>query len=401
MGNNKYYTPDGFNDTLPGICSFKKDAESKLRRLFSLHGYSEIETPGIEYCDIYMKPSFLKEEELYKMVDQKGRLICARYDGTIPTARFAATLYKDEPLPLRLCYIENMYRFNQSGGGKQSEFTQAGVELMGASGSDSDAEVIALAISAALETGVEDLQISIGQTKLFEGLARQFGLDGESTDKLKSAIASKDSVMIEKTASEAGLSTDDARTLQMLTEFSGSDEMLDEFEKRVTDEQAIEALKNIREILAALDEYGYLKYVTVDLGLFGNEDYYTGVIFKGYTYEVGFPIISGGRYDNTVGVFGREMSCVGFSLSLSLAITALGRQGKIPDEKGPDAIIGYDINIPGARAAALALAMKLRGEGSTVILDSSHLSEQELDEYAGMRAIAATFYINEAKEDEE
>lgn len=401
MGNNKYYTPDGFNDTLPGICSFKKDAESKLRRLFSLHGYSEIETPGIEYCDIYMKPSFLKEEELYKMVDQKGRLICARYDGTIPTARFAATLYKDEPLPLRLCYIENMYRFNQSGGGKQSEFTQAGVELMGASGSDSDAEVIALAISAALETGVEDLQISIGQTKLFEGLARQFGLDGESTDKLKSAIASKDSVMIEKTASEAGLSTDDARTLQMLTEFSGSDEMLDEFEKRVTDEQAIEALKNIREILAALDEYGYLKYVTVDLGLFGNEDYYTGVIFKGYTYEVGFPIISGGRYDNTVGVFGREMSCVGFSLSLSLAITALGRQGKIPDEKGPDAIIGYDINIPGARAAALALAMKLRGEGSTVILDSSHLSEEELDEYAGKRAIAATFYINEAKEDEE
>ena len=400
MGNNKYYTPDGFNDTLPGICAFKKDAESKLRRLFSLHGYSEIETPGIEYCDIYTKPSFVKEEELYKMVDQKGRLICARYDGTIPAARFAATLYKDEPLPLRLSYIENMYRFNQSGGGKQSGFTQAGVELMGAAGSDSDAEVIALAIRSALEIGVEDLQISIGQTKFFEGLARQYGLDGESSDKLRTAIAAKDSVMIERTAKEAGLGEDEATMLRMLSEGAGND-MLDEFDSKITDDTARDALLNIREILNVIDEYGYSKYVTVDLGIVSSEGYYTGMIFKGFTYEVGFPIISGGRYDSTVGVFGREMSCVGFSLGLSLAITALGRQERIPEYKGPDVIIGYEGAIPGTRAAALALAEKLRTEGSTVILDSSHMSEEELDEYAASRQIAATFYINMAEEGEE
>jgi len=102
--SNKFYTPDGFNDTLPSVCAFKKDAESKLRRLFCLHGYEEIETPGYEYCDIYTKPDFVKEEDLYKLTDSKGRLLCARYDGTIPAARYAATLAKDR-LPLRLSYI--------------------------------------------------------------------------------------------------------------------------------------------------------------------------------------------------------------------------------------------------------------------------------------------------------
>ena len=114
-----------------------------------------------------------------------------------------------------------------------------------------------------------------------------------------------------------------------------------------------------------------------------------------------FLLGDGGVNDLAVGVFGREMSCVGFSLGLSLAITALGRQERIPEYKGPDVIIGYEGAIPGTRAAALALAEKLRTEGSTVILDSSHMSEEELDEYAASRQIAATFDINMAEEGEE
>ena len=174
MGNNRFYTPDGFTDTVPGICAFKKQSEAKLRRLFELNGYNEIETTGIEYCDIYTSTSFVSEESLYKMQDSKGRLLCARYDGTVPAARFAATIMREEKTPIRLCYIENMYRYSQIGGGKQSEFTQAGVELLGETGSNSDAEVIALAIRSALELGVKDLQVSVGQVELFNGIVRQF-----------------------------------------------------------------------------------------------------------------------------------------------------------------------------------------------------------------------------------
>lgn len=113
----KFYTPDGFTDILPDDCAYKRTLEGSLRNLFAMNGYQEIETPGVEYCDVYSATGFVKEEDLYKFTDQKGRLLCVRYDGTVPAARFAAGIFRDEPLPIRLSYIENMYRFNQMGGG--------------------------------------------------------------------------------------------------------------------------------------------------------------------------------------------------------------------------------------------------------------------------------------------
>lgn len=399
MSNNKFYTPDGFTDQLPEICAFKREAEGKLRAVFTGAGYNEIETPGVEYCDIYTSTNLLKAEDLYKFCDQKGRLLCARYDGTVPAVRFAANLYKDEPLPLRLCYVENMYRFNQMGGGKQSGFTQGGVEFMGAAGAEAEGEVIALAIESALAIGVKDLQISIGQVRFFDGLAIQFGLSDEAKDAIRKAIAQKDSVTVESVAKESGLDAKDTETLLMLIECQGGIEVIDQFEGRVTSECSKAALDNLRELVAIMDEYGYSKYISIDLGLIGSEDYYTGVIFKGFTYEVGFPIIGGGRYDNVAERFGRKMEAVGFSLSLTLAITALMRQGLELTRQTASAIVGFDRNIKGARAKAIALAKALREEYTSVILDSSGMSEEELDRYSGLNNIPASFYVNEGDEE--
>ena len=324
---------------------------------------------------------------------------CARYDGTVPAVRFAANLYKDEPLPLRLCYVENMYRFNQMGGGKQSGFTQGGVEFMGAAGSEAEGEVIALAIESALAIGVKDLQISIGQVRFFDGLAIQFGLSDEAKNAIRNAIAQKDSVTVESVAKESGLNAADTETLLMLIECQGGTEVIDQFEGRVTSECSKAALENLRELCAIIDEYGYSKYISIDLGLIGSEDYYTGVIFKGFTYEVGFPIIGGGRYDNVAERFGRKMESVGFSLSLTLAITALMRQGLELTRQTASAIVGFDRNIKGARAKAIALAKALREEYTSVILDSSGMSEEELDRYSGLNNIPARFYVNEGDEE--
>ncbi|MBO4637360.1 MAG: ATP phosphoribosyltransferase regulatory subunit [Clostridiales bacterium] len=392
MGN-KFYTPDGFCDTLPEVCAFKKDAENKLRNLYIHHGYTEIETPGYEYCDIYVDPGFVKEEDLYKLTDSKGRLLCARYDGTIPAARYAATLAKDK-LPLRISYIENMYRYNQAGGGKQSEFTQAGVELMGVSGSDSDAEIIAMAIRSALEVGIGDLQVSIGQVGLFEGAVKQMGLDEATQSKIRDAIMAKDSVTIDRVARDLSLSDDDRKTLLMFSESTGSFEITDEIRARFTDAKALDAIRNLEEIKDALDDYGFGKYVSIDPGLLGAQDYYTGMIFKGYTYEVGFPIIGGGRYDKTVGAFGRDMECVGFSLGLSLAITALMRQGLELEIPGADAVVGYDKGSKDARKTAITMAEQMRCGGSVVILDTSSETEEELNAFADENNIDTVLWFD-------
>ena len=379
MGN-KFYTPDGFTDQLPGVCAFKRELETRLRNLFLMNGYDEIETPGIEYFDVYK--SFVAEEELYKFTDGKGRLLCTRYDGTIPVARYAAG--RNDTLPIRLSYIENMYRAGQIGGGKQSGFTQAGVELLGASGSKSDAEVLALAIKSALELGLTDLQVSVGQVQFFKGLSRQLGLSGETIAKVKAAISNRDSVTIEK----LDLSREDKDTLLMITECGGTYDTIDTMLPRVTDEGAKAALGNIREILDIMERYGYLKYVSVDLGLIESIDYYTGMVFKGYTYEVGFPVFGGGRYDDVSKTFGKDMAAVGFSISLTLAITALMRQDKFTPAAGAKVIVGGDFE------RAIATAEALRAEGTAAVLDTTGMTEEELDSYAKARGIETIMYMN-------
>ena len=377
---NKFYTPDGFTDQLPGVCAFKRELEARLRKLFLMNGYDEIETPGVEYFDVYK--SFVAEEELYKFTDGKGRLLCTRYDGTIPVARYAAG--RNDKLPMRLSYIENMYRAGQNGGGKQSGFTQAGVELLGASGSRSDAEVLALAIKSALELGLTDLQVSVGQVQFFKGLSRQLGLSGEAISKVKAAISNRDSVTVEKLE----LSREDKDTLLMITESGGTYETIDNMLPRITDEGAKEALGNIKEILDIMDRYGYLKYVSVDLGLIDSIDYYTGVVFKGYTYEVGFPVFGGGRYDDVSKTFGKDMAAVGFSISLTLALTALMRQDKFIPASGAKVIVGGDFE------TAIAAAEALRTEGTAAVLDTTGMSEEELDDYAKARGIETIMYMN-------
>jgi ATP phosphoribosyltransferase regulatory subunit len=377
---NKYYTPDGFTDQFPGICGFKRELESKLRSLFLLNGYEEIETPGVEYFDVYKE--FVREEELYKFTDSTGRLLCNRYDGTIPAVRFCAG--RNDSLPMRFSYIENMYRSGKSGGGKLSNFTQASSELLGASGAEADAEGLAIAIKSALALGITDLQVSVGQVAFYKGLMNQLGIDEEGQIKIKNAIANRDSVTIEK----LDISAEDKETLLMLTESGGTYEVIDQILPRITDEGAKEALDNLKEIMDIMARYDFLKYVSIDLSLVESVEYYTGMVFKGYTYEVGFPVISGGRYDDVAKVFGKEIQAVGFSISLTLAITALMRQDKYQPAKGASVIVGGDFE------AATAAAEALRAEGTPAILDTTGMTEEELDNYAKDRGIETVMFMN-------
>ncbi len=393
MGNYRFHTPDGVNDILPEECRTKRALEQKLRTLFSTHGYREIETPGIEFYDVYAGDRFVAQENLYKLVDQDGRILSLRYDGTVPVARLAATLFRDAPPPLRLSYIENMYRFRESGGGRQREFCQAGVELLGLSSAEADAEVIALAISAALKIGVTDLQISIGQTEFFKGLMEEWSIPADDAEDISRHIDQKDTVALEKAAARYGLSETEKETLLKIPALFGTYDALEDFGNRVSSPRAKAALENLREILDILDDYGYTKYVSIDLGMLRSLDYYTGMIFKGFTYEIGFPIISGGRYDKAVTAFGRDLAAVGFSMSLNLCMTALRRQGKEPAPLRTDAIIGYDAE-PGLRRMALEMASHMRKEGLAVLVDCEGMTEEALADFAEKRKIEQVIFLN-------
>lgn len=396
MGNYRFHTPDGVSDMLPEECRTKRALEQKLRKLFAAGGYSEVETPGIEFFDVYASGNFVSQENLYKLSDQDGRILSLRYDGTIPVARLAATVFRDAPPPLRLSYIENMYRFSESGGGRQREFCQAGVELLGLSSTQADAEVIALAISSALKIGITDLQISIGQSEFFKGLMEEWDIPMEDAEEISRHIDQKDTVALEKAADRYGLSASAKETLMLIPALFGTYDTLDTFAERVSNQRAKAALQNVREILDILDDYGYTKYVSVDLGMLRSLDYYTGMIFKGFTYEVGFPIISGGRYDKVVSVFGRDLAAVGFSLSLNLCMTALRRQGREFLPMAADAVLGYSSE-PGMRRLALAMAEDLRKAGQSVLVDCEGMDEEQLSSFAEERNIDQVIFLHDSQ----
>ncbi len=397
MGQWQFHTPDGVSDILPDDCYAKRQLETQLRELFRRGGYQEIETPGIEFYDVYASGSGLAPQEgLFKFFDQQGRILCLRYDGTVPAARVAATLYRDSQLPLRFSYVNSMYRYNEYGGGRQREFSQAGIELMGSQSPAADAEVIAMAIEAAQAIGIQDLQVSIGQVNFFKGLIAEWGLDAEVAQKLPPLIDAKDMVALEELADRVGLTGTAREVLLLMPSLYGTYDVLDQLANLVTNPLCHEALDNLRAVLDQLELYGLLSYVSLDLGQLQSLNYYTGIIFKGFTYGLGFPLFSGGRYDQLVANFGRDLSATGFSMGLNFALQALRRQGlKLPVRPAVD-FLGYH---PARRADALARARQMRQNGWAVVCDYENQTLEDLKARVGQSDYASILYLGENGDD--
>lgn len=393
MKSWRFHTPDGVADILPEDCARKRDLETGIRRLFRSRGYREIQTPGIEFYDVYAaSDGFVPQEDLFKFFDEQGRILCLRYDGTVPAARCAATNLRDDPLPLRLCYIGEMYRYNESGGGRQREFTQAGAEILGVDAPEADAEILGTAIAATLESGIRDLQVSIGQVGFFQGLCREWGLDAETEALLPTLIDSKQLVAIEDICRLRGLPDNARQALLKMPSLQGTYEVLDQLEPLAGNPGSLAALANMRAILSLLEDDGLLDYISVDMGMLQNLHYYSGAIFKGFTYGIGFPLFGGGRYDRVTPAFGGILAATGFSMGVNMVMTAQRRRGDQPQTREADLLAGY---ARGSRAAAGRAIANLRGQGLRVELDCCGADQAGLMRLAEQRRIPSILYIDE------
>ena len=132
LSKRNIYTPEGVQDILVEECYTKRGIEDSIRKVFRGFGYFEIETPSLEFYDTFSADGdLIPQEAMFKFFDQQGRILVLRPDITIPVARIVATKYKNTDYHLKFSYIGNTFRYNELGGGKQKEFTQAGLELIG------------------------------------------------------------------------------------------------------------------------------------------------------------------------------------------------------------------------------------------------------------------------------
>jgi ATP phosphoribosyltransferase regulatory subunit len=387
----KIYTPEGVQDLLASECYVKRNLEEKIRKVFRSSGFYEVETPIVEFYDAFLaEDGITAQETMFKFFDQQGRILVLRPEITIPIARLAATKYKDVTHPLRFCYIGNTFNYKELGGGKQKEFTQAGVELLGINTPEADAEIIATAINAVKASGLENFQIDIGQVDFFKGLMEETGLSAEETEQMRVLIDRKDYLAVEELVKTHNIREDLKELVLSLPRLFGSLDVIETVEKYSLNEKSINALENLRRVLKILDDYELSKYVSIDLGMVQSLNYYTGIIFRGFTYGAGFPILSGGRYDKLVEKFGKKCPATGFSLGINMIMMALDRQ-KIESEKPSiDTLICYREE---GRKTAFEVCQALRNQGLVVEIDVTGSGMNEAKQYAEVKGIGGIINI--------
>ncbi|CCO09234.1 ATP phosphoribosyltransferase regulatory subunit [Desulforamulus hydrothermalis] len=366
----------GVRDMLPAEAHRLRNLKEAFCDLVTGWGYREVVTPSFEYIE-NLASEEIQEDKFFKFLDRQGHLMALRPDMTRPIARLVATRMKGIAPPLRLFYLANVFNYEQPQVGRQREFCQAGVELLGASSPEADAEVVALVTEYLRQSGLGDFQISIGHVGIFHGLVKQLGLPKEVAQELKDALGNKDFVKVEKFLASHAATPEEARRALDLIELRGGPAVLDKAAELAQEGPAADAVENLRQLYQGLTCYGLAGHITLDLGLLRGLDYYTGLVFEGYTVAMGFPICGGGRYNQLLAHFGYPMPATGFAVNLERVLVALERLQGPPAEPVTDVLVAWE---NGSMAQALQTAQALRKQGLKVAT--------ALFEYAPARARA-------------
>ena len=332
MKDKLLHTPEGVRDIYGTECAAKLILQKKLDQVLKLYGFRDIQTPSFEFFDIFnQERGTVSSKDMYKLFDKEGNTMVLRPDITPSIARCVAKYYKEEELPIRLCYIGNTYINSTTYQGKLNEVTQLGAELVNDDSVDADAQMLAITIECLLKAGLKEFQLEIGNADFFRSLISEAGFDDEEDIvKLKTSIENKSMFGVEDLVKNKKISQELKEIFLKLPELFGSIEILDYANSLTNNPRAIKAINRLEELYDIMAIYGFEKYISFDLGMLSKYDYYTGLIFKAYTYKTGEAIVTGGRYDNLVGQFGKNCPAIGLAIVIDNLMTALSRQKLLP-----------------------------------------------------------------------
>ena len=367
----KFATTPGTRDVLPPESTRLLEVQAGIRARFRLFGFREVVTPALEYSEVIEEHGL--RDASYKLFDQDNQMLLLRPEMTTPIARVVAQRLAGSPPPHKLSYVLPAYRRASVGRGQSAELYQAGVEVVGSASPREDAATIALLVDVLRNLGLEapsDFAVVLGQSAFYSGYLRHVA--PEAATPVTAALAAKDLVAVDAIARDlpAGAAAGVERIPRLVGPATDGS-IVEEAERFAVGEGARTAFENLREILRHLEAYGALGAVILDLGLIGRHDYYTGAVYEAYASGLGFTIANGGRYDNLLRRFGRELPATGFAIYLERLLSVL-------PEEGPQPLLvlaGGDIE--GIEAAA-----ELRMRGLPVLHLSDDLAPEAATEYA-------------------
>jgi len=312
--------PEGIEEILPPAAKRLERLRRQLLDLYESWGYELIVPPLIEFLESLLTGAGDDLElQTFKLTDQlSGRMMGVRADMTPQAARIDAHLLKRRE-PVRLCYMGPVLRTRADGfGGSRSPY-QAGVELYGHRGHESDLEVLLLLLKTLRVAGIDEVHLDLGHVAVFRELVRQAGLSVERERVLFEALQRKALPEIYQYLSEWALPAPCCEWFQVLATLNGGPETLDDAETQLAVGGAVvrEALMTLRRLVAALRQQWPDLPIHIDLAELRGYHYHTGVLFSAYTPGQGQAVAQGGRYDEIGQVFGRARPATGFSTDLA------------------------------------------------------------------------------------
>ncbi|WP_455390981.1 ATP phosphoribosyltransferase regulatory subunit [Frisingicoccus sp.] len=390
MKERLIHTPEGVRDIYNGECARKNRLSERMKSVLKSYGYRDIQTPTFEFFDIFNQDKgSLPSNQMYKFFDREGNTLVLRPDITPSIARAVSKYFHEENFSMRFSYTGNIFINNSSLQGRMKESTQMGAELIGDQSIDADAEMIALAVRLLLAAGLTEFQIDVGHVGFFKGLIEECGMNEETEQTLRELIENKNYFGVEAMT--------DNPALIRLPKLFGSQEILKEAKRLTSNMKALSAITRLERLYEILGIYGLQKYVTFDLGMLTQYDYYTGVIFRGYTYGTGDAVVKGGRYDTLLQKFGKDAASVGLAVVVDELLNALSRQKVEMEEDASVTMVLYGDSV---FPEAFKKAEALRETGVCVQMNhmEAGIGLEAYMDYARRFGIQTIFYLNDAGE---
>ncbi len=395
MKQHLLHTPEGVRDIYNGECEKKLYLEDKLFGILKTYGYHPIQTPSFEFFEIFSKEvGTIQSKDLYKFFDREGSTLVLRPDITPSIARFVANYYMEETMPIRLCYKGNTFINTNSLQGRLKENTQLGAELIGDNTADADAEMLSMIAECLLGAGLKEFQLSVGHVGILQGMMEAAGFDEDEEEKLRDLIMNNNFFGVESFIEEKHLESELKELFLLLGRICQSAEDFRNAKKTASKYPKIyAAMEHLEKLQSLFLFYGIDKYISFELGAVSSYQYYSGIIFNGYTFGSGEPIVKGGRYDNLLNHFGKNAPAIGFVIVIDQLMAALSRQKINTPAEHQNQLVVYD---DGHREDAIIYARKQRAAGCSVELmrHSPDKTKADYEAYAKRNQIARLQFMD-------
>ncbi len=324
--------PRGSRDLLPNAAAARRRAQAKLLKIFDRWGFLEVVPPLVEYHDVHRRGlSTEQDERVVRFIEAgTGELVSLRADVTPQIARMVAQRVRPEGHAVRVSYAADVLRIPDERSDR-AELHQVGVELLGEGGPLMDAEMVALADESLHGVGLRDFRIELAHTGVFRSALEAVGLSHDDATRIRGPFARKDEVAISGILKSAGVKPRYRTAMFALCRAYGGATDLAEFRAALRPLKVSTAIDELEEVLDLVEllRPTLRDRIVLDLGEARGFDYYTGLRLRAWAAGSFAPLIRGGRYDDMVGRYGRDMPAIGFAVDLD-ALERAHAQGREP-----------------------------------------------------------------------